>query len=66
MDCSLDEQLLLTEFRRLGPNEKQELIDFALSLAKRRSETQPQPAGQCRLEPKECHPEASKEPLFTE
>lgn len=64
MDCSLDEQLLLTEFRRLSPSEKQELIDFALSLAKQRSEAQP--AGQCRLEAKECRPEASKEPLFTE
>ncbi len=71
MDLKLDEQLLVAEFRRLGPAGKKELLDYASCLAKKqRSDVSGEsghPENQCSLDsgPEE-RPEAAKEPMFTE
>ena len=71
MDLKLDEQLLVTEFRRLDPGGKKELLDYAaFLLKKKRTGGADEPAhaeNQCELDagPEE-RPEAVKEPVFTE
>ena len=70
MDLTLDEHRLISEFRRLSPAAKQELLDFASLLQKRQGnattgETSTS-SNSCALDQKEKHPEAAKEPLFTE
>ena len=71
MDLKLDEQLLVTNFRRLDPGGKKELLDYAAFLVKKcRSESADETVhaeNQCSLETKaEERPEAAKEPIFTE
>ncbi|HTG81734.1 MAG TPA: hypothetical protein VL949_07295 [Geobacteraceae bacterium] len=71
MELKLDEQLLLADFRRLSPEGKKELLDYAAFLVKkfrpRTAEEQPTPGNQCRLDDQhEERPETAKEPLFTE
>jgi hypothetical protein len=71
MDLKLDEQILVTDFRRLDQGGKKELLDYAAFLAKKqRSGTANEGAkaeNQCSLDPKaEERPEAAKEPIFTE
>jgi len=71
MDLKLDEQLLVTNFRRLEPGGKKELLDYAAFLVKRCRSGSADDAvhaeNQCDLEPKaEERPEAVKEPIFTE
>jgi hypothetical protein len=72
MGLLLDEQRLLNEFRRLRPEEKAELLDYAVFLAKKSREHASADAGvpatnQCRLDGQgEARPEAAKEPVFTE
>jgi hypothetical protein len=71
MDLKLDEQLLVTDFRRLDPERKKELLDYAaFLLKKKRTGPADGPAhaeNQCGLDArKEERPEAVKEPVFTE
>ena len=71
MDLKLDEQLLVTNFRRLDQEGKKDLLDYAAVLVKKcRSESSDETApaeNQCSLEAKaEKRPEAAKEPIFTE
>jgi hypothetical protein len=71
MDLKLDEQSLLCEFRRLDPEAKAELLDYAAFLVKkyhgRNSEEASSPENQCRINTRaEERPEAVKEPIFTE
>jgi len=71
MDLKVAEQTLLSEFRRLDPDGKAELLDYASFLVKkyqgRSSEETSAPANQCRIDtPVEKRPEAVKEPIFTE
>lgn len=68
MDLNLDEHQLISEFRRLSPAGKQELLDFASLLQKRQGEATTDDASRnsCTLDQKEERPEAAKEPLFTE
>ena len=71
MDLNLDEQLLVSNFRRLDPGGKKELLDYAAFLVKKyRSESSDETGhaeNQCSLETKaEDRPEAVKEPIFTE
>jgi len=71
MDLKLDEQMLLTEFRRLHPEGKAELLDYAAFLAKKYRDMLPEesssPDNQCPIRKQdEERPEAVKEPIFTE
>ena len=70
MDLTLDEHRLISEFRRLSPAGKQELLDFASLLQKRQGDATTDDASasrnSCTLDRKEERPEAAKEPLFTE
>ncbi|GLI38072.1 hypothetical protein KI811_09175 [Geobacter hydrogenophilus] len=71
MDLTLDEHRLVSEFRRLNPAGKQEILDFASLLLKRQDEgaTAGEPSAtrnSCTLDRKEERPETTKEPLFTE
>lgn len=70
MDLTLDEHKLIAEFRRLGPHRRKELLDYASRLLKKdedaTEETEPAPQDRCTLDKKEEHPEAAKEPIFTE
>jgi hypothetical protein len=71
MESKLDEQLLLSEFRRLNAEGKTELLDYAAFLVKK---YQAFPSGehsstdnQCPIrKQEEDRPEAVKEPIFTE
>jgi hypothetical protein len=70
MHSTLDEQTLITNFRRLHPDGKRELLDYALFLVNkyRHVTAEPPPAlgNQCSLDQGEKRPEAVKEPIFTE
>ena len=71
MDLKLDEQLLVADFRRLDPEGKKELLDYAAFLVKKyrsgASEETMKAENQCSLDAKaEERPEAVKEPVFTE
>ena len=70
MDLTLDEQKLLADFRRLTPVGKNELLEYAVFLARKTgsaSAAADTTATQCRLEPShEARPELAKEPIFTE
>jgi hypothetical protein len=71
MDLKLDEQLLLADFRRLAPEGKKELLDYAAFLVKkfrsRPADEPSKPENQCRLDDQpEERPEAVKEPISTE
>ncbi len=71
MDLKLDEQLLVAEFRRLGPEGRKELLDYAACLARKQQSDVPEGTGhagnQCSLDARpEERPEAAKEPIFTE
>ncbi len=70
MDLNLDEQKLLAGYRRLSPEGKKELVDFAAFLVKKYQQTShdttPQEINQCKLSSGEGRPEATKEPIFTE
>ncbi len=70
MELRLDEQKLLAEFRRLTPEGKSELMEFAEFLLKKYHEAAEEHSSaenQCPV-PKqdEERPEAVKEPIFTE
>ena len=69
MDLKHDEQRLITDFRRLSPAAKEELLAFVGFLLNKQREPQEQanaPTDQCKLDKAEARPEAAKEPLFTE
>ena len=71
MTLKLDEQTLLSDFRRLHPEGKAELLDYATFLVKkyqkRSSDTASSPDNQCRTGNRaEERPETNKEPIFTE
>jgi len=71
MEMKLDEQLLVTDFRKLDPAGKKELLDYAVFLVRKQRtapvDESPAAGNQCGLEPKEEErPEAVKEPIFTE
>jgi hypothetical protein len=70
MDLTLDEQHLITEFRKLTPAGRDEMLAYATTLVRRSSaEIQKEgvhPANQCSLKSKEEHPETQKTPVFTE
>lgn len=70
MDLKLDEQLLVANFRQLGPDGRSELLNYAALLVKKEraggAEEAPKAENQCRLDAEEERPEAAKEPIFTE
>ena len=71
MDLKLDEQILLVDFRRLNPEGKNELLDYAAFLVKKYQEAAPEELpsteNQCPVrKQEEERPEAAKEPIFTE
>lgn len=69
MDLKLDEQRLISGFRRLSPAGKEELLEFVGFLLNKHRDLQEQenaPTDQCKLDKAEARPEAAKEPLFTE
>ncbi|RII28054.1 MAG: hypothetical protein CXR30_14420 [Geobacter sp.] len=70
MELTLDEQRLVSEYRKLTPAGRDELLAFAASLVRRSgSETQKEgesAGNQCRIKGHESHPEAAKTPFFTE
>lgn len=71
MELNLDEQKLLTDFRRLNPEGKTELLDYAVFLVKKSHDLAPEeqasPDNQCPVSKRdEERPEAVKEPIFTE
>jgi hypothetical protein len=71
MELKLDEQKLLADFRRIGPEGKKELLDFVAFLVKKYHEPAPEeetsPDNQCPVRKQdEERPEAAKEPIFTE
>lgn len=71
MDLTIQEQQLLTDFRRLPAQAQRELVEQLAALQRRHQageeSPQTQPANQCRLAGQpEKRPEASKEPIFTE
>ena len=71
MDLKLDEQKLLIDFRRLHPDGKAELLDYAAFLVKKYHEIaqdeSSSPDNQCPIHKQdEERPEAVKEPIFTE
>ena len=71
MDLKLDEQKLLAEYRRLTPEGKTELQDYAVFLIKKYQELSTEEVSsaenQCPVRKKgEERPEAAKEPIFTE
>jgi hypothetical protein len=69
MPLTIDEQTLLSHFRRLTPEGKTEMLNQARLLAGK-SANPPEEnngvAGHCSLERKEKRPEAAPEPIFTE
>jgi len=71
MELKLDEQRLLTEFRRLHADGKAELLDYAAFLVKKYAglptEEPSTSDNQCPIRKQdEERPEAVKEPIFTE
>jgi len=70
MELTLDEQRLVSEYRKLTPSGRDELLAFAASLARRSGpeiKTENESAGnQCRVKEHETHPETEKTPFFTE
>jgi len=69
MDLTLDEQRLITDFRKLTPSGRDELLAYASSLVRRagtKAQESASPANQCTLKSQEKHPEAQKTPIFTE
>lgn len=71
MTLKLDEQTLLADFRRLHPEGKAELLDYATFLVRKyrkgSSTEASAPDNQCRLgNREEERPETDKEPIFTE
>ncbi len=69
MDLKLDEQRLISDFRRLSPPGKEELLEFVGFLLNKQRDPQEHetaPTDQCKLDKAEARPEAAKEPLFTE
>ena len=70
MDLTLDEQRLISEFRKLTPTGRDEMLAYATSLVRRAGADEQNngtsPVNQCRLKSKEDHPEAQKTPIFTE
>jgi hypothetical protein len=71
MDLKIDEQKLLAEYRRLNPEGKAELQDYAAFLIKKYQESAPEGVSstdnQCPVRKQEKErPEAAKEPIFTE
>jgi hypothetical protein len=71
MDLKIDEQKLLAEYRRLNPEGKAELQDYAAFLIKKYQDLPSEEASsaenQCPVrKQQEERPEAAKEPIFTE
>jgi hypothetical protein len=70
MELKLDEQKLLSEFRRLNPEGKAELLDYAAFLLgkclARDSEEQSSPDNQCPIGKQTEERPAAKEQIFTE
>ncbi len=71
MELKLDEQKLLGEFRRLSPEGKAELLDYAAFLlakySAQKSDETVAADNQCPIDKTaEKRPEAEKEPIFTE
>ncbi|HEX9080511.1 MAG TPA: hypothetical protein VF795_13030 [Desulfuromonadaceae bacterium] len=70
MELTPEEQCLITEFRKLPPSGRDELLAHAASLLRRAGsetglETESAP-NQCRLKGAEQRPETEKTPFFTE
>jgi hypothetical protein len=69
MPLTIDEQTLLSHFRRLTPEGKSDILNQARLLAGKSAnpiEENNGGAGHCTLERKEPRPEAAPEPIFTE
>ncbi|HEU0264468.1 MAG TPA: hypothetical protein VFR01_01945 [Geobacterales bacterium] len=69
MPLTIDEQTLLSHFRRLTPEGKSDILNQARLLAGKSANSAEENnggAGHCTLERKESRPEAAPEPIFTE
>lgn len=69
MELTLDEQRLITAFRKLTPPAREELLAAATSLLRRtvgENNLADSASNQCPLKPKESKPEIAKTPIFTE
>ena len=70
MDLTIDEQRLISEFRKLPPSGKDELLACASSLVRRSgiedSDKSVAPSNQCVVKTRETLPEAEKIPFITE
>lgn len=70
MQLSLDELRLISEFRRLTPTGRDDLLAYASSLLRESDDVGIREEGntsnQCSLKSVEKHPEADKTPIFTE
>lgn len=69
MDLTLDEQRLISDFRKLTPSGRDELLAYTSSLVRRTGAEIREAisdANQCPLKSREKHPEAQKTPIFTE
>lgn len=70
MELTLDEQHLISEYRRLTLSGRDELLAYATALVRRTTTEESNeietPANQCRLKSPSPRPEAEKTPIFTE
>ncbi len=70
MDLTPEEQCLISEFRKLSPSGRDELLTYATSLMRQAGpETRPgteNTPNQCRIKKPEQRPEADNNPIFTE
>jgi hypothetical protein len=66
MELTPEEQGLITEFRKLSPAGRDELLSCATSLGRKAGAEQETIPNQCRLKDVEQRPETEKAPFFTE
>ena len=69
MELTLDEQRLITAFRKLTPSAREELLAAATSLLRRTvnvNDLTDSASNQCQLKPQDSKPESAKTPIFTE
>jgi hypothetical protein len=70
MELTLDEQHLISEFRKLAPSDRDELLIYAAALARKGNTEDTRENGssanQCQLKSSSPRPETDKTPISTE
>ena len=70
MELTLDEQRLISEFRKLSPSDRDELLIYSASLVRKANKVDSNeneaPSNQCRLQGSSPRPETDKTPITTE